>query len=373
MNSDKFYTPSELANRMVSYVVGEKHKFIADFACGNGELLKAGAKKWQKSKILGTDICRNTIKYLRRQEPNWQLGQCNFLLDSSKKMCKALRGMENKVSLLLLNPPFSLRGGSSIQTRINGSNLKSSIALSFILNALPFLANTAEIIAILPLGCLNSEKDEQTWRFIKGLGEIKILDMNGYNVFKGATARTVLVHFLLSKSKEKMAYSLLESGRSLNEVKEIVKKSSNGKQIVSIYRGKISMHLYQESFAPRAIPFVHSTELEEGGLNLSRRRTDKKLKKVISGPAILLPRVGKPNPKKIHFYDKPEPIALSDCVIGVKCSNQEQGRNLHHIILKNWSILENSYGGTCARYLTLKKFSEFLSCYGFKIEQSSFQ
>src|SRR4030042_6684219 len=99
---DHYYTPVDLAKKMVWAVEQKQRGYIADFACGRGQLLSIAHKRWPKSKIVATDICRSTIASLRRKY-DWIIGLCDFTSDSSRGGCGALKNISGKVSLVLLN------------------------------------------------------------------------------------------------------------------------------------------------------------------------------------------------------------------------------------------------------------------------------
>jgi methylase of polypeptide subunit release factors len=62
---DSFYTPSDLASRLVNHVKIIKVKNVIDFCIGNGELIRAALKKWPDIKCYGTDISENAIKIVK--------------------------------------------------------------------------------------------------------------------------------------------------------------------------------------------------------------------------------------------------------------------------------------------------------------------
>ena len=107
---DAFYTPSHLAELMVSHVQYHEPKVIADFAAGDGELLLTAHRRWPHASIIATDLDKRSIRIIRHRNPVWSVGCCDFLNERSRIRCSPLRDMIGTVSLVLLNPPFSYRG-----------------------------------------------------------------------------------------------------------------------------------------------------------------------------------------------------------------------------------------------------------------------
>ncbi len=354
---DKFYTPPQIAEKMILSVTERDIKSVADFAVGEGELLRAAKKKWPKTRIIGIDICKNTIIKLRRKEPKWLIKREDFLNAAKNNRSPFWDKIRNKVSLVLLNPPFSCRGGAFRHIHFNGQVIRCSTAFAFVLNTLPLLSEDGQLIAIMPSGCLNNEKDQEAWTQLRKLGSVEIVGTNGHKTFSGCYPRTVIIHFDKQGTCGKVARQI--------EDQNII-AATNNKFGVEIFRGKIQMHSVVTTLPPNGISFVHSTELALGELNLSKYCVKKSLKTLV-GPAVLLPRVGNPTKNKVALYKGRKPIALSDCVIALKCRTAKNAKVLYKTILSNWEIVNSIYGGTCARYTTIKKIEKLLTTLGFKL------
>lgn len=356
---DRIYTPPALAARLIEHVRLKRPTKIADFAAGDGELLRAAQERWSKSTFIATDINPASVSLIRRDKPLWRVGQCDFLKASSRARCRALADAA-RVSLVLLNPPFTCRGGSSWNTHLNGRNLRSGLAMAFVINAIPYLARNGEIIAVLPAGCLWNERDEQAWSLLKKIGQVDVLGENGHNIFLGYSPRTVVVRFRNGSS----------GGHGILPIKSENKVVLSSMITVEIVRGRVSMNTLNGNHAEIMRPLVHSTELEERGLNLTRRTVDSRYMS-ISGPSVLLPRVGCPNKLKIHTYHGRRKIVLSDCVIALKCKTWEEAEVTRKNLLENWDEIEKHYVGTGARHLTIRTFSRLLTAFGFNVTESN--
>jgi len=357
---DPFYTPYEIAVKMISHATHGSKKFIVDFAAGKGELLKVASMKWPKSQLIATDICKNTISSLQRAHPDWLVGRCDFTNPRSLNRCRFLKDKKGKIPLVLLNPPFSCRGASYITVNINGDKINCSPAIAFILLSIAFLTRQGQILAILPAGSIKSQRDRAAWDLLHRLGKLRIIDTNGENTFLGCSAISTIISFKKYKAPIK---STLESSTVSNRPLSL--KQNIG---LEIYRGRISMHALIEDKSKTGVPFIHSTELEEIGINLKRYKIQPQSHAII-GPAILIPRVGKPKKNKIHLYNNDSPIVLSDCVIALLCKSIEQAEIIKSLLLKNWFSFEKKYSGTCAKYITIESITELLmdlGCENFK-------
>lgn len=355
---DRFYTPYDIAEKMISHARGDRLRYIADFAAGDGQLLRAARVRWPKRRFVATDVCRNTVSLLRRREPAWIVGRCDFLKAQSRNRCRALNEVKGKVSLVLLNPPFSCRGGSRFPVLVNGDTVHCSLALAFVLNSVPFLASGGQIAAILPAGCLQSEKDRSAWEVLGKFGRTEIVATNGHRTFSGSFARTVVVCFTMCASDDLQKKKLNPSSiPRLADVDNI---------IVRVHRGNVQMHSIGRAPSRQWLPLVHSTELEKSGVNLSRHRVDARYSSIYS-PAVLLPRVGQPNRSKILLYSDRHRIVLSDCVIALQCRTVSEARKVRSALQRNWSTMEQNYGGTCAKYITINALSQLLCSLGFQV------
>ena len=365
MKIDHYYTPADLAKKMVWAIKKKQRGYIADFACGKGQLLSIANERWPRSKIVATDICRSTIASLRLKY-DWIIGLCDFINDSSRNRCVALKNIIGKVSLVLLNPPFSCKSPSIVKTTVVGRDIHSSISLAFVLNSTQYLTKNGQIIAILPYGCLNNEKDKIAWMYLRQKGKVEIIGTNGHKTFEGCSARTVIMKF--SKSTITKSESKLQQvyHKHINNSKIKVNASLRDTK-VHLIRGNISMfEVNGNNKSNKSLPLVHSTELQNGRISASKHTTEIAHKQ-ISGPVILLPRVGKPNKSKIVFHENGNPFVMSDCVIAIKSSNSRMARKVYQALLEHWPLIEERYTGTCARHITLKDLAELLNALGYLV------
>ena len=98
-----------------------------------------------------------------------------------------------QTNLVLLNPPFSCRGGKRVSATARGITVRCSVGLAFVVNSLDYLAEGGELITVLPEGSLTSEKDATTWSLLRCMAEIDMLKSNGLRTFSSAAIRTTVV------------------------------------------------------------------------------------------------------------------------------------------------------------------------------------
>lgn len=254
--------------------------------------------------------------------------------------------------MVVLNPPFSCRGAKKFEVQFGESKVSCSQALAFVLSSLGYLSATGQLLAILPVGCLRSEKDASAWHAIRRVCHVDNLARNGHKTFTGWSPKTVIVRI----TPRRRARVFAKSGVNGENPKGTP---------VQLFRGKISMHTLNGNGQGDSVPLVHSTEMEKSGLNLQRRSVLANGAKTIVGPCVLIQRVGLPHPSKIQAYTNRQPIALSDCLIAVKCGRVSDAEQVKARLLEHWREVEQCYGGTCARYITLRSLQGMLRRLGF--------
>lgn len=342
MLNDSFYTPRILAERLVEFSKKRALETVVDFCMGDGELLRAAKKKWPQIKCFGTDISRAAILITRKAHPDWKLTQLDFLDIVARRKSRVI-SKQRLFDLILLNPPFSCKGGTIHTVEFEGKQYNSSTAMRFLVTALTYLNKNGVMYAILPTSVAYSQKDNKLWCELEKKHNLSILDEPQIQYFKGCTPNVILV-----------------SVNDFNQASDFRRNTriSLDFQNLSVFRGKLSMDLVKPSFGEHFL--VHSTNIKNNGLiNLSIKQ--EKPLSTIKGPAILIPRVGKPKQSKICVIEETEQYVISDCIIAIKTSSLKEADVLYRYLLDNWAIVENMYKGTGARYTTIEKVEELLN------------
>ncbi|MES2276782.1 MAG: methyltransferase [Bacteroidota bacterium] len=342
MIRDSFYTPKILADKLVSFSKKRHFNSVADFCVGDGELLRSAKLKWPEIKCFGSDISEDAIKATGEVHPDWALSQMDFLDDNSRYKSKILN-TQPLYELILLNPPFSCIGGTIHTVEFDGEQFPASTAMKFLVTALKYLEKTGALYAILPTSIAYSQKDSKLWNALEKKLNLSILEEPKRKYFKDCAPNVILVS--LNDFSQESKY------------KNITRISLDFED-VSVFRGKVSMNLISNPAGTKFL--IHSTNIRNNELVNLSIKLDKKLSE-ITGPAILMPRVGKPKPSKMCIIYSNETYVLSDCIIAIKFKNIKETKLLYRYILNNWELIEDMFKGTGARYITLDKINQFLN------------
>ena len=351
---DIHYTPSALATSLVQATSEVRPKLVADLAAGNGNLLLAAEQVWPNARFVATDIDPRAVRRLGRLRPSWTVGRCDLRSVLSRRSCLALKNMRKSACLLLLNPPFSCRGGTRFPVPTPSGPIYASTALSFLLLATEYLAHRGHIACILPLGCLYSEKDMHAWTHIKLQFQVLVLDHCAIGTFPGAAATTVLVR--LSPRDSRLTTWPTSMPRTPNVASRFC---------VRIIRGCCPLHrLQQDQNKP---PLVHYTDLRNGRVELTGRLGFGTYR-CVTGPAVLLPRVGMITSAKVAILPPGLEVMLSDCVVALKPKRHALVAALRQRLVTNFSDLRQQYTGTGAPFITLGRLKCVLDAIGVSVE-----
>jgi hypothetical protein len=346
-NIDPFYTPKCIAEALVSHATVERPQgWIADFAAGAGDLLKAARSRWPNSRVAAFDLNGRVAGQLKRWHPDWHVEAFDFFSDPATS--HFLKEITGKVALCFLNPPFSHRGAGRTNVNFENAQVRCSFGMAFVIRALSFLTSNAELLCILPEGSLRSQRDEQAWNELRSYYKIAILGANSHTAFNGCTAHTVMARFSRRRVRARSTKERREKPIAFLRCRK-----------VTLIRGGVSMcNSSMTNLAPR-LPLIHTSELRNNTVDVFVRTVSHYLHSV-HGPGVLIPRVGKPSSRKICKYLLRKPIVLSDCVLFIKCRRVGDANLISRNLMQRWNLVEHEYGGTCARYITLRALRRLL-------------
>lgn len=260
--------------------------------------------------------------------------------------------------MVLLNPPFSCRGGAKRTVKVSDQIIACSQAMAFVLTAIQYLAPRGQIVTVLPSGTLRAQKDREAWEYLAARFSVRLVSTNGHRTFNGCFPKTVVIH--IDRAAE------CRRSRSPFDVKPI-RRSGVGHE-VELMRGSLQMHALPNQRTVKPTRLIHSTSLR-GGEVAGKAMTVRTSRSRVSGPAVLLPRVGQPAASKIAVVGNRTQFALSDCVIAIKCRRVSHARDVKAMLLSNWDHVAAAYGGTCAPYVTLPRVVMLLSYLGLTIRR----
>jgi len=339
---DSFYTSAELADTLISFAdIKPRPYLVADFACGEGSLLLAAERRWPGISVLANDISQAAIRKLKRSQSEWHYSSANFLEQRSIRSSR-VNNKIGEVDLVVLNPPFSRRDKKTHLVYFNGSKYGVSVATAFVVNSIPFMSPQGSLLAVLPDGCLVGNTDALLWRDLRRLFDFEIIRDNARSAFQGVSARTCLIRM-----------SRANGCRQKTEV---------GKPVESlpfkVERGSCQMHIRTGANSEDSGELVHTSHLREGKVIPSGEVV---FGKILEGPALLFPRVGRVTPDKICLLEGKRTVVLSDCVMALRCSSRAEGLRFRKQILADWPIFAENYRGTGAPYITVERATHALN------------
>lgn len=342
---DDFYTPTELADKLSSFIIEEGPLSAIDFCVGDGDLLKAVERRFPNLDFFGIDIAEDAISSLRIMHPSWQLAVCDFT-DTVAFDNLDILGLR-KYDLIVLNPPFTCKGSSVCRIVFEGEAYHVSTAMLFVANAMKYRSENGVLYAILPSSCAYSQKDSLLWQYLEKHYNLQILEEPNRMYWKNCSASIILV--------------------SIGGKKRRMSKKNNCDfdfsklPVESIIRGHISLHEARFVDSRKGFKYVHTTNLKRNKIincnhiKIPENRDESRYGPVsFRGPAVLLPRVCNPNSEKVCVYKEKGLFVPSDCIIILRTSKIEDAQYVAQTILGHWDEFRVIYQGTAAKYTTIE-------------------
>lgn len=342
---DSYYTSTDLAINLVRYVSIKNCTSVADFCIGGGELLRAAIGRFPDICCYGTDISQDAILELQKKHPTWNTCVCDFTSEINREDIFFLKG---KFDLILLNPPFTCKGSKINTINYNESIYHVSTAMMFLVYSLQYLRQDGEILAILPISTMYSNKDAKIRTELSKNYNIQILEESEKHNFKECSPSIVLISI-------KKGASI--TGRN-QQAKIKLPISCNSKYKAVIIRGKISM--YQTSNYKGDLQLIHTTSMRNNRI-INTNILASHPQSEVQGPAILIPRVGNPSIQKICTITGLTTYTLSDCVIAIKFTTIKDMNKVFKSIIKDWENFKELYKGTGAKYITIERLKLYLN------------
>ena len=387
MAIDEFDTPPRLAAELVriaGVLCKNEPRVVADFAVGTGELLTAAKRCWPRAQAFGCDISEDRINGLSRCKPDWTVVQCDFLDCLRRSAVPDLEKLRSKVDLVVLNPPFSVRGGTKVDALVDGATVRCSPAMAFVLFATQYLSRDGCLVVLLPAGALESDRDRDARETLIRLGEFGSIDGTTER-FPGGNPRVTIAYFIpkpnpgiprrvirdrvnYKPAKHRIAETTTSPGlrNSGNETGQRAFSRSQRSGTIKLLRGTLQNQVVR-SDEPGSFPLVHSTELQGYTLRSSPNTVPAETRS-LRGPAVLIHRVGKPRQDKVVFVPNGPPFAITDCVVAMLSGNREECRQLQRSLTEQFGLLERNYVGSGAPYITLARIQRVLEILGFASE-----
>jgi hypothetical protein len=340
---DRHYTPDAIATALVQ-ILAKRPAVVADFAAGDGALLRAARRRWPDTKIVATDIDPRAVGKLLLMK-RAKAERCDFLSSLSRGRSRVLTNCESGANVVLLNPPFTCPGSITRSASIGESEIKCSVAMAFVLTSIKYLATNGVVAAILPASCMTSDKDSAARAALSRRFQITWKTFSPAEEFAGCAVSVV---FMLVEPGE---------GQRMPPRRALALVGSERFRAV-LTRGTMPMNKARDLIGRRGLPLVHTTSLQNNRVHsgdvISSDRS------LISGPAIFLPRVGKFRPDKIALKTTQNPVVISDCVFAIRGLSVTALNRLFKRLVASADYLSTGYSGSCAKYITTERLQTLL-------------
>ena len=361
MPIDEFDTPPLLAAKIIQVADGlccNEPRTVADFAVGTGELLAAAKLRWPNTAVFGCDISSERVSNITQARPDWTIAQCDFLDCSSRNSLSSFEIIKSRVDLAVLNPPFSARGGTKVEVEFGGQNVRCSPAMAFVLLASQYLKSDGKLVALLPAGVLEADRDHEAREALRQIGEFRAIHQTT-GKFPGGSLNVTITY--LKRGPATSATCVVPEP-----------KMGDMRSSIKVLRGTLQTNQVPVCVEGERTPLVHSTELQGYELQLGQIEVPSGTRS-ISGPAVLIHRVGRPRKDKIAHVSRGSPFAITDCVIALLCPNEQECLRLHRSLIEHFSLLEKNYIGSGAPYITIKRVQRVLHNLGFASEVANWK
>src|SRR5437899_2288820 len=135
LDLDRYYTPQDVARRVVEAAEIDAAARCLDSTCGDGSLLKAAKLIMPNVVCHGMDTDDTAIARLRRRHPEWVLSKADALAEASWRRAHAARRSVG-CELALLNPPFSMEAQKGVTAMLSEGERRCSVAMAHIMTVL---------------------------------------------------------------------------------------------------------------------------------------------------------------------------------------------------------------------------------------------
>lgn len=346
---DAFYTPDSLAKDVLT-AAAITPSSVMDPAVGDGSLLRAATALWPRVRVVGLDVDSRQLARTRASHPGWSLGQVDMFSERSRAASALWRSTNAEMDLMLLNPPFSYRGGQSKQVTFDRSAYALTPASAFIAHALTRLAPDGELLALLPAGVLALERDAKFWSAVARHRTVETVAEFSSTAFSGTRTRSVLVAV---------------RAQAAPLPAEIFDFRVRSHSCVELIRGRVPVHALGGLAASRAsAPFLHTRDLTDLSNHVATT-SRAPISLATKGPFVTVPRVGRARAEHIKVVRSPRAVVLSDCVFVLRSGDSADLASLHSTLLQNLAELQQEYVGGCAPYLTIRRLQRFLGQRGY--------
>ena len=333
---DLYYTPEPVASRLASAITLTSVKGVVDSNCGSGRLLHAAAKRFPRARCLGIDANGSVLSHLAGSRPDWHLVVGDSLNPLSWQVFPPFA-----IEAAVLNPPFSMGPTRGVLTEFGSTTLKASTSMAHVLSVVRNV-EPIEIAAIVPESWMYSDLDSEARIALASAYDCEILESLSRSTFPGAKANSLMVR-LQRKSRSRHRRAIV---------------GTNASDKFRLIRG--GLPVFESCDKRGGTPYLHSTDLSTFMSLNSLRKVSPLSRGLVSGKAILFPRVGRPTVQSVRLIDLKSEVQLSDCVMAITATRVADLAALHHRMISDWSSFQGLFTGTGARFTTVSKVTSWM-------------
>lgn len=343
MRLDAYYTPAEAARRLI-VKLRLKPRNVVDFCAGGGELLRMAQERFPRIECVANDKSKRAACRLRNLHPDWQVHNVDVL---SKRKMRAAGFKESSYDLILYNPPFTSRG-TRYSFTLDGYKFAGGKAVLFVASVLKYLSPQGVVRAILPAGVMDSERDATIVSYLRAAYGLKVICEAMDISFDGKKPNVVFVE--LRKKRKLLEWRCKSPPRNLLER--------------ALVRGGLSVPCAKEICFDEPlcgfIRYLHTVDIIKGKIRDLSMWVPVVSHRVVSGPCVVVPRVGKPDIHKVVIVRAGQRFVLSDCLIAIMCRSLCAAKVVRDRIQSCADEYVGIYAGTGAKFTTVKKLALFL-------------
>lgn len=344
------YTPASVAESLIAFSQLRAPKSVADFCVGDGSLIDAACRRWPDIDVFFSDIDPLAIAASKARFPRADAAHYDFLASKGVRPTEALN--RKPFDLVLLNPPFSNRGNTRFTPVGVFQQLRCSQSMAFLLSAVQCVGKDGELLCLLPASTLHSETDAEARAVLAQSCEFEVLSEPTVGTFPRVDATIYAARISRIEIPERY------SARALIDEPEPELSTK-----FTIRRGRVSIKRKDRVACTEPFSVVHTTSIRNG-------RIVETYQKPLCGPTrtsvclkdcVLVPRVGRFKPGGIAVVKSGSELTLSDCLFAIECPDFSSAERLQASLVENFSALTQSYIGTGAPYISMRRLEFFLA------------
>lgn len=229
---DRFYTPKQIATKIINLLDINPPNVVADICAGSGNLLEAAHDRWPESKLLAIDVDFKAIENIKGKFKDIDaecfdavdMQKLNVFFDNYVNYCR-------KCDLVVANPPFGYFRNHIDRTKTNNKILNilsdeakklNRIEAYMLISNILFLKPGGYFAAILPENIFTSQK----WNIFKKIFINTIFDTvhvsSPGKIFRTDVNTRIFIGKLRKGQKE---IKLRENGNIIQNNVEIIRGS----------------------------------------------------------------------------------------------------------------------------------------------------